>query len=309
MTTGERFFLYFFIINEQAGNGAGGRVWGQIEPVLQARGVPYRYAITSSAAQAQQSVRNAIDEHPPTLVAVLGGDGTIHSIVPLLSASGIPLAVIPAGSGNDTARGFGIPRKPLAALDVALSGRMRSIDLIGTAGGERTLTALAVGFDAEVANAVNASGYKAWCNRLGIGRLAYIIGVLQTLFRYQPARLELILDDGTAQTFDQAWLVAVTNTTSYGGGLRICPEARTDDGVLDVCVVHRCTKWQLLRLFPTILFGRHTKLPFVTMLRASKIEIQSELQRIGFGDGEQVAVTPLTAEIQPGALQLITAHS
>lgn len=297
--------MYFFMINVLAGNGKACRVWTEVERVLQSRSIPYRFALTSSAAQAQQCVREALTDHLPQAVVVIGGDGTIHSIVPLLAASSVALAVIPAGSGNDTARGFGIPRKPLAALDVALSGRVRSIDLI-RAGGERTVTALAVGFDAEVAEAVNAGGYKKVCNRLGIGRLAYIIGMLHMLFRFQPARLTLELDDKETRTFEQGWIVAITNTTSYGGGLRICPDAQTDDGLLEICVVHSCTKWQLLRLFPTVLKGTHTSLPFVTMLRATAITVQSELKRIAYGDGEKSASTPLHAEIEALALNIVT---
>lgn len=297
--------MYFFVINERAGNGKGRRVWAKLEPVLQARRIPYRYALTSSAAQAQRSVQEAMTAEKLQAVAVIGGDGTIHSIVPLLAASGVALAVIPAGSGNDTARGFGIPRQPLAALDVALSGRCRDIDLIDV-GGEPTLTALAVGFDAEIAEAVNRNWYKKWCNRLGIGRLAYIIGLLQTLVRYQPAQLQIEIDGEPARTFDQAWLVAITNVTSYGGGLKICPQASADDGLLDICVVHSCTKWNLFHLFPKVLSGSHTSLPFVTMLRARSIQVHSEIVRLAYGDGEKSAVTPLHAKVMAGELRLMT---
>jgi YegS/Rv2252/BmrU family lipid kinase len=302
---GSAILLYFFVINERAGNGKGGRVWAKLEPVLQARRILYRYALTNNAAQAQRSVQEAMAAEELQAVAVIGGDGTIHSIVPLLAASGVALAVIPAGSGNDTARGFGIPRQPLAALDVALSGRCRDIDLINV-GGEPTLTALAVGFDAEIAEAVNDSSYKKWCNRLGIGRVAYIIGLLQTLFRYQPARLEIEVDGGPTKTFEQAWLVAITNVTTYGGGLMICPQATTDDGLLDICVVHSCTKWNLLHFFPKVLSGSHTSLPFVTMLRVRAIKVRSEIVRLAYGDGEKSTVTPLHAEVMAGALRMMT---
>ncbi|CAH0117974.1 MULTISPECIES: diacylglycerol kinase family protein [unclassified Paenibacillus] len=297
--------MYFFVINRQAGNGNGMRVWRKMERTLRERNIEYRCAVTDVAEQARMQVREALAAWPLRAVAVIGGDGTIRSVLPELSGRDVPLAVIPAGSGNDTARGFGIPRKPLAALEVLLSGRCRRIDLIGV-DGERSVTALAVGFDAAVAEAVNNGGYKKWCNRLGIGRVAYIIGIMHTLIRFRPAQLRLELDGERTATFADAWMAAVANVATYGGGLRICPQAQPDDGLLDVCVVHGCTKWQLLRLFPTVLQGRHTKLPYVTMLRAYAVSVSSELPRIAYGDGEPCGATPLSAQAEPQTLLIVT---
>lgn len=296
--------MYFFLINAQAGNGRGGRVWRELEPVLAARGVRYRHAFTTSAAHAQACVREVLTAEPPQAIAVLGGDGTIHSVVPLLAASGVALAVIPAGSGNDTARGFGLPREPQAALEAMLAGRCVDIDLIDVSG-ELTLTALAIGFDAEIARTVNASRYKKWCNRLGIGQLAYIIALLQLLFRFRPDQVTITCDNQPAQVFERTWLIAVANVTSYGGGMQICPQAKTNDGYLDICVVHGCNAWQLLYLFPKVLTGQHVKLPFVSMLRTRSLTIHTELPLLAYGDGEPGTVTPLHAKNRHHSLQLI----
>ncbi|MOA47017.1 Diacylglycerol kinase [compost metagenome] len=104
-------------------------------------------------------------------------------------------------------------------------------------------------------------------------------------------------------------MAAVTNVTTYGGGLTICPSALPDDGILDVCIVHDCSRLQLMMLFPTILFKQHTKLPFVKMFKGKQVSVQSSLPRLALGDGEHIASTPLTATADPGALRVMTSQT
>lgn len=296
--------MYLFIVNKNSGNGEGHRVWEQIAETLDRRGIRYEYIFTRSAGEAHTFLlERLVSPNAWDAVGVVGGDGTIHSLLPAMRGSGIPLAVFPAGSGNDTARGFRIPKKTEDALNVLLEGTPREADLIATEGGN-TLTALAVGFDAEVAHNVNHSRYKKICNRLGLGRIAYIIGVFHTLFTFRPAPLTVAVD-GTEHRFESAWLAAINNVTCYGGGLKICPDAKTDDGQLDICVVHSCSRLKLLLLFPTLLFGRHTRLAFVTMLRGRNVTVHSSLPRMALGDGEHVASTPVFASADPGSLRVM----
>lgn len=296
--------MYLFIVNQRSGNGGGRRVWREISQILDHKGIAYEYQFTESAEGAQAYLKEQLAAPVEwKAVGVVGGDGTIHSLLPALRATGIPLAVFPAGSGNDTARGFGIPKKIPAAVDTMLQGLPRIADLISTTG-RSTLTALAVGFDAEVADNVNKSRYKKICNAIGFGRLAYVIGVFHTLLTFRPADLTVECD-GVIHHYSSAWLTAVNIVISYGGGLTICPEAKPDDGMLDICIVHDCSKLKLLMLFPTLLFGKHTRLPFVTMMRGRHISVHSSLSRLALGDGEQIASTPLSVSADPGALMVM----
>ncbi|MGG6314471.1 diacylglycerol/lipid kinase family protein [Paenibacillus macerans] len=296
--------MFLFIVNRKSGNGGGGRIWKKIRKKLQRQGIPYEYAYTDSAEQAHSFLSARLSgQESWKAVGVVGGDGTIHSLLPALRHSGVPLAVFSAGSGNDTARGFGIPRRTGAALEVMLNGRAKTADLISIAG-RSTLTALAVGFDAEVAHNVNQSRYKQICNAIGLGRIAYIIGIFHTLLTFRPGPLTVDCD-GVTRHYDSAWLTAINNVASYGGGLSICPEAKPGDGVLDLCIVHGCTKLKLLLLFPTVLIGAHTKLSFVTMRRGRNITVHGGLPRLALGDGEPVASTPLNASVDAGALRIM----
>lgn len=297
--------MYLFIINSRSGGGAGLRTWRTVEALLQARALPYEALFTQSADSAETQVRHALARREDWRAAlVIGGDGTIHSVLGALRRRGLPLGVIPAGSGNDTARGFSIPLAPEAALDAALQGGCLEADLL-SASGRLTLTAVASGFDAQVAVNVNGSRYKRLCNALGAGRLAYIIGILHTLMTYKPCRVSVTCD-GKEQTFERAWLVSVCSLPSYGGGLLICPQAEPADGLLDVCVVHGISRWQLLRLFPTVVKGRHTRLPYVTMLRGRSAAVRFAEPRHAIGDGEALGTAPLAVLCEPGALRVLS---
>ncbi|HWO52918.1 MAG TPA: diacylglycerol kinase family protein [Paenibacillus cookii] len=298
--------MYLFVINKKSGNGNGYRTWIKIRAALDARLIRYRHVFTESAGQAEDVVAATLSEPEHWLgVAVIGGDGTIHSVLPALKEFGMPLAVIPAGSGNDTARGFGIPHDPLSALDIMLAGRTRAADLIATANG-LTLTALAIGFDAQVAENVNASLYKKVCNFFRVGRAAYLVGILHTLLTFRPCGVTVACD-GVTGAYPNAWLTAISNVSSYGGGLQICPDAHPGDGQLDICIVHGCSRLQLLRLFPTVLTGKHVNLPFVTFLRGQAISVEFDQHRLALGDGENLSAGPLDITVEPNALRVYAA--
>lgn len=297
--------MYLFIINPRSGGGAGDNSWHTVEMLMKERRLPYMSLFTHSAEGAEALVLNTLQHREDwTAVIVIGGDGTLHSILGALRGQDIPLAVIPAGSGNDSARGFGIPLRTEAALEVALSERYIEADLLSGANG-LTLTAVANGFDAQVAENVNTSRYKRLCNAIKAGRLAYIIGILHTLMTFKPCRVSVVCD-GTEHVFEKAWLVSICNLPSYGGGLLICPQAKADDGQLDVCVVHGCSRMQLLRLFPTVLKGKHVALPFVSMLRGRSAAVNFAEARPAIGDGESFGTGPMAVRCEPGALRVLS---
>lgn len=297
--------MYLLIINPRAGGGAGERTRQTVEAALRTRSIPYETLLTHSADSAEGQVLLALTRRDDWQAAlVIGGDGTLHSVLGALRKRGVPLGVIPAGSGNDTARGFGIPLETAAALEAALQDRCLEADLLSGPGG-LTLTAVASGFDAQVAVNVNNGAYKRLCNAIGAGRLAYIIGILHTLLTFNPCRVSVTCD-GKEHGFDQAWLVSVCNLPSYGGGLLICPQAEAGDGRLDVCVVHGCSRLQVLRLFPTLLKGSHVRLPFVTMLRGHSAAVRFSEPRHAIGDGEALGTAAFAVRCEPGALRVRT---
>ena len=294
--------MHLFVINPLAGNGNGLAIWSAVERECMQQGMPYAAYISDSPEEAATRVKQHLERYSRSVIAVIGGDGTIHRLLPVIAEHGGVLAVIPAGSGNDTARGFGIPLDPLRALRVIINGKTNQVDLLHSHG-VWTLTALATGFDSAVADAVNRSTYKRWCNRLKLGPVAYLIGIAQTLFTYKPASMTIQVDDET-YSFERIWLTAISNVSSYGGGIRICPEAKADDGMLDMCIVHGCSRWTLLRLLPTVFTGKHVNLKYVTMKRGRRIQVQPSQSVLTIGDGEPIGAGKFEALLHPRRIDI-----
>lgn len=303
--------MILFVVNEGSGNGRGAAVWQQVEAQLKVRGVDYTAVLAKSAEEAYERTDMLLRTTSMNVVAVVGGDGSLHGILPLLAGTGIPIGIIPAGSGNDTSLAFSIPRDPVAALDVVLSGRTRAADVIQTtAAGQSqlTVTAIAIGLDAAVAGDVNGSRYKRWCNKLRLGSLAYLIGFARGVSRFKTSNITVMLD-GARHRFERGWISTITNTASYGGGLRICPDARFDDGSLHLCVVHGCGLMRLLYVFPTLFTGKHVNNRNVTMLRGRHAIIETSHPFLAYGDGEPSGETPIEAKLLPGQLVFLTIAS
>lgn len=308
-TPKESIVLILFVVNGNSGNGRGSKIWTIAEQRLKREKIAYGAIAAESAEASLRLTVEQLARGDVKAVAAIGGDGTVHGLLPLLAGSGIPLGLIPSGSGNDTSRALGIPRDPSRALDIVLAGRTRRIDLLETAsadsGKQPTLTAVAIGLDAAVAADVDASRYKRWCNKLGLGSLAYIIGLLRTLAAFKPGPVTVTVD-GVAHSFGRGWLAAVTNGPSYGGGLRICPSAKPDDGKLHVCVVHGCGPWKLLAIFPTLLFGKHVGLTrYVAMLSGREAAVSAGSPLLAYGDGEPAGSTPVSVAIRSGQLDFL----
>lgn len=255
----------------------------------------------------QEAVDSAITAGAQALV-VVGGDGMVHLGVNALAgrtaANGapIPLGIIPAGTGNDAARGLGLDhRDPAAAVERFLSacqGRPRTVDLgrIDRAGEAPVwfMGALSAGFDALVNERANNWTWPR-------GPMRYNLAILRELAFLKPLSYALTVD-GQART-QQAMLISVSNGTSIGGGMMITPDARYDDGRLDLFVVSPLSRLKFLRVFPLVFSGRHTGWDEVHIERVSEVVIDSP-GLVGYADGERMGSLPLTVQVDPGALAL-----
>jgi diacylglycerol kinase (ATP) len=287
----------FFIVNRVSGNGRGLVRWSKVEPVLKKKGIPYRVAFTERPGHATELAREAVKSGVQAVVAV-GGDGTVHEVGNGLVETDVPFGYIPAGSGNDFATDQGIPRDPVKALERVLEHRPRRVDTADF-GGRVMISSIGVGFDGQVAKVVNNSRWKQL-----LGKGSYALGVLRELRRFQPTRVVLEVD-GKVHREDGVWLIAIANISCYGGGMRICPEARNDDGLLDICLVRGISRLNLLRLFPLVFSGKHVNYPYIVMLRGSQITVSSEAPLVVHADGEIVGETPISVRIRPQSLWVL----
>jgi len=253
----------------------------------------------SDYQQARTRAREAVADGVGTVV-VVGGDGMVHLGVNLCAGTTSRLAVVAAGTGNDFARNLGLPvRDPRGAVALLADGRTREIDLgrvtHGVAGETWFGGVLGAGFDA----VVNARAQRMTWPR---GQMRYNLAVMRELPVFRPIPYAVELDGHRLET--RAMLVAVANTTSFGGGMRVCPDADVTDGLFDVMIVHALSIPSFLRVFPKVYSGTHTTHPAVEIHRARRVRLEASGIH-SQADGETFADLPIDAEVVPGALRVV----
>jgi diacylglycerol kinase (ATP) len=287
-------------VNPTAGRGRGAHAAQPAASALRQAGFSVRTVVGTDAADALVRLRAAVREGTGAVLAV-GGDGMVSLALQALAGSLVPLGVVAVGTGNDFARALGLPvREPARAGRLAAEalkeGRLREIDL-GRVDGGWYGTVLCSGFDSRV----NDRGNRM---RLPAGRFKYDLAIALELAAFRPFPYRITLDDGPVIE-TEATLVAVGNGSSYGGGMRICADARPDDGLFDVTVVGDCSRATLLKVFPQVYKGTHLGHPKVTVHRAAKVTLEAA-GLTAYADGEPLGPLPVTAECVPGALRLLT---
>ncbi|GLE53714.1 diacylglycerol kinase [Mycobacterium montefiorense] len=269
---------------------------------LHARGVEVVEIIGDDAEDARHLAAAAIERGTDAVVAT-GGDGVISNALQVLAGTDIPLGIIPAGTGNDHAREFGIPTKdPEAAADIVAEGWTQTIDLgriRDSKGVDKWFgTVAATGFDSLVTDRANR---MSWPH----GRLRYYVAMLAELTQLRMLPFRLVLD-GTREIDADITLAAFGNTRSYGGGLLICPNADYTDGLLDITMAHTASRTKFVRLFPTVLKGTHVELDEVSTARATTIHVECPGINV-YADGDFACPLPAEISAVPGALQILRA--
>lgn len=288
------------LVNPSAGRGAGRKALPRLQALAEREG--FRLVVSRGLDEFTSAAEGAVVDGVERLV-VAGGDGTMHHAVQALAGSATALGILGLGSGNDLARTVAVPRKLDAAFRVACEGPIRRLDLGRV--DERWYAGVAgVGFDSEVAH------IAAERVRVLRGPMIYPWAVVRALVTFRPPllTLEYETEDGGEASFEgRVMLVAFGNTHRFGGGMCIAPQARPDDGLLDVVIVRAMPRRRLLRVFPRVYRGAHMDLPQVTSFRTRRMRLWLEREMTVYGDGEPMA--PVTGDgvevrVVPGALRV-----
>ncbi len=305
------------LVNPLAGRGQAGVV-GR-EAALRLRGMGHDVAVfdSTSLTASIDAVEAALDSGGVDVVVVVGGDGAVNLAVNLLASHDIALGVVPAGTGNDTARSWRMPMDPVAALDTIdaclRSGTSRTVDTVaimrhgldGPGRVDLSLTrdrfagVMATGFDAAVSERANR-----WSWPRGPARYNLAIARELPFYRARSYRLDL---DGDTWDVD-GLLVCLASTASYGGGMQIAPTASVVDGLIDIVVVHPVSTLRFVRMFPKVYKGTHVDLPDVEVRQAKRVTVTTTDSRppvVAYADGERIGPLPIVAEVLPGALRLL----
>lgn len=292
------------VVNPAAGHGRARRLVHPVLHQLRAAGLQVDTRIARSYDDAATLCVDAVVAGTDALV-VMGGDGMVHLGHNACAGTGVPLGVIPAGTGNDFARAAGLPTRWGDALDVIVAGATRTIDLMRIDGhlarGEREYVGavLSTGFDERV-------GSRAARQLFDLGTASYLVAVLQELRRFSPLRYRLTIDGETREL--DAMLVGVANAGVFGGGIRIAPDYDLTDGLLDVTIVHPVPRGTLLKLFPRLLTGSFITHPAIEQFRMPAITVDGD-GLYGSADGEPLGAVPLDCTAVPGALTLFASDA
>jgi len=288
-------------INPVAGGTKGQVVGQEVLTLLEASGQQVVNLSGESMVAARDRIDNAIYRSAIDVLLLVGGDGMAHLGANVCAEKNIPMALIPAGTGNDAAGLLGMPLSDTKACVELILGNLqspKSIDAVKISHGIKTTWALgsaSAGFDALVNARANTMNWPKGPNR-------YYVAMLLELAKFKPIKYQSVMD-GSVKDFE-AMLCVVSNTGVFGGGMLVVPDASVTDGVLDVLLVKKMSRFKFVTIFPKVYKGTHVRDKDVEILRASSISISANGMPI-YSDGEYVGQAPFQADVVPGALKVI----
>ncbi|WP_425147845.1 diacylglycerol/lipid kinase family protein [Deinococcus sp.] len=301
--------FYAVVLNPQAGRGLAGREWPRLKAALEGRRLAYTLLTTASAQEACAALARLPPDRP---VLAVGGDGTVHGLLPEVQRSGRALGVVPLGSGNDFAGMLGLRPGDFGGALARLTRPAVQLDLSeaqleGAASPLWTplLNGLGMGLDAQVAALLQVAPAAALGLKLG-GFQRYVWAALQAVKRMHLHTLQIDLD---AQPWysGPSCLVAVMNGTRYGSGFRVAPHADPQDGLLDVVVGGKLSRAELWPLMARLLRGTHLSHPQVFSARAQQVRLRWTVLTHAHLDGEPLGEqSGLSVRVSPGALRFLS---
>jgi YegS/Rv2252/BmrU family lipid kinase len=281
------------LVNPTSGGGRARTLLPRVEKALDERRLPFRVETTRSAEHAVEEALGAADAGE--LPVVMSGDGLIGVVGGALVGTGVPLGIVPGGRGNDFARVLGIPAEPEGAVAILAEGHTRVVD-VGEANGKRFLGIASVGFDSDCQDIANRT-------KLVRGRWVYAYSALRALATWKPARFTLRVGDENLRF--SGWSVAAANSSTFGGGMRLAPEASLEDGEFDVVMVGESGKLRYVSNLPKVFKGTHVENEEVRIVRTSRLELSASRPFTVYADGDPLTDLPASLRVLPRALHVV----
>jgi len=289
------------ISNPTSGKGKSLNAAVEIQKILKLNGFKVEIKNTSGHGDAKNLVCEAVQDGAESIIGC-GGDGTIHEIINGLSTikpehSKPKLGILPTGRCNNLAKELKIENNANKLCQLIIDSQYNSIDL-GKVNETLFATVAALGFDSKVAEYVDEGKHPKFLS----GTLSYLYGIFAVLFKFSCPKVSIKGDFGSYT--GNVFLVASGNTPDYGGDFKITPNAKIDDGILNICIVKNISKIKALILLPRVFFGTHIKHPKAIYAPSKSLSISSENSISIWADGEYVGTTPATISILPKTLNV-----
>ncbi len=323
--------MYYIIVNPASKSGRGAKIWGMLESVLNEREIEYKVFFSKEAGHVIKLVRDLsasllkCDSDSVLKLIVLGGDGTLNETLQGISDfSRVQVGYIPTGSSNDMARDLQLDKNPLNILDNILACEQVTLMDLGCLIYERTSDNLSrqhddelslkryfavssgIGFDAAVCEEVLTSKFKKVLNKLGLGKLIYLVIALKQLIMAKKITCTLTLDDKETIHMPKFLFVASMIHQYEGGGFKFCPGASSQDGILDICSAGNISKGKILIALPSAFKGNHFRYKGIEHYTASKIHLETSAPLWVHTDGEvMMQSNSITVYCEKQKLQLL----
>jgi diacylglycerol kinase (ATP) len=283
--------MWLVVVNPKAGLGVAASLATQVVGFLQSHGIAYRMISPSSAAETKSLVRDSLQNGEATRLLSVGGDGLFHLLLQFAVEFQVALAIVPGGTGNDFYRTLGWFDYDLADyLEHLISTEPTLVD-VGVVDGEYFGAVLSSGFDSVVNERANRMRWPK-------GPAKYNAAIVLEFPKFNAIDFKIFADEKVFEV--EAMLIAIGNGQSYGGGMRVCPNADLQDGLLDLMILHPVSKFEFIKVFPTVYKGTHIEHPQVEVIQARQIRIESSA--IAYADGERIGQLPVQVESLPQSL-------
>ncbi|ANU25778.1 diacylglycerol/lipid kinase family protein [Planococcus versutus] len=279
-----------FIINPTAGNGRALKRWHRFRKTIS---FPFECILTEFPGHATIIAATYSGDCQEVLLIGFGGDGTLREII--VGAAGesrLLIGSIAAGSGNDFARAYGTFKDAQSIEQFLKNPQFKRQDLGDFVNGEsyQFVSSSGIGFDAEITIAVNKSILKKKLNLVGFGKMAYYLYVIRTLFTFKKFKLTMTCD-ADIFVYEDVWLATVSNQPYFGGGMKISPTSKSDDGLLELTVVHGISRLKLLLVFGTVFSGTHTRFNEVSQMSGPEFILTTDKAICRHVDGDDAGMS------------------
>lgn len=284
--------MWAVVINPVSGSGRGAILGTETAGFFSEMRLPYQIITATSADKLGVDLAEFLEKNVGSIdgVIAVGGDGLVHLVLQMVVPRNIPFSAIPAGTGNDFVRALGWNLDEIRTqLNAVVSEPPTAIDL-GLVDSEWFGAVLSTGFDSVVNEKANTLKWPRGPNK-------YNVAIAMELPKFKPLKYTIELDSQVIET--EAMLIAVGNGRSYGGGMKVCPDAVLDDGLFDVMVLRPVSKIEFVRVFPTVFSGKHIEHKQVDIYRTKRVSLHAPA--IAYADGERIGGLPVRAECIAGA--------
>jgi len=284
------------VANPRSGRGRSLKIASRFISLAKTKGIESTLVALNGEDLMLSKIRELLKKEEWRGLVAVGGDGLLHSILPLVKEHDLPFTVIPAGTGNDFAREIGSKGRSLSENLHRILDQPSRVDsfTVKSASGVRTsVQVLSLGFDALVNERANAMTSVR-------GKAKYVVAMLRELPVFKPMHFSITVDGISFER--EAMLIAIANGPSYGGGMLICPGADNTDGILDVLILNRVSTIELLKVFPKVYSGKHITHPAIEVIRGKQIYVEAQAK--AFADGEFVGNLPVEIQVEPASLRV-----